>query len=143
MTDPSRNNQTPIKEQESLRRRVQVLEQSDARREQVEQKLRGNEERYQLITDNVRDTLWLMDMKMQTTWISPSVVRTRGFTLEELRSLPLERQMTPKSFPKASALMEKHLTPERLADPSPRLRPLRSHGGGDPDRGERLTKQFQ
>ena len=83
--------------------------------------LRETEERFRLITDNVQDTVWLMDMNMQTTWISPSVEQKRGFTLEELRSLPLERHLTPESFRRAVALMEKNLTPERLADPCEKI----------------------
>ncbi len=86
-------------------------------RKQAEEALQENEKRFRLITDNVRDTVWLMDMNLQTVWISPSVERKRGFTLEELRSLSLEQHMTPESLRMALELIEKNLSPERLANP--------------------------
>ena len=86
-------------------------------RRQTEQALRENEKRFHLITDNVQDTVWLMDMNMRTTWISESVVRQRGFTLEELQSIPPEKHVTPQSSRTVMELIEKTLTPERMANP--------------------------
>jgi two-component system, cell cycle sensor histidine kinase and response regulator CckA len=83
--------------------------------------LRETEKLFRLITDNVQDTVWLMDMNMQITWISPSVEQKRGFTLEELRSLPPERHLTPESFRRAVAWMEENLIQERLADPCEKI----------------------
>jgi len=87
------------------------------KKKRAEDSLRLNEEKFRLITDNMRDTLWLMDMQMRTTWISPSVFRTRGYTLEELASMPLDQHLTPQSLQKAMLAMSTLLTPENLMGP--------------------------
>ncbi len=87
-------------------------------KERVEAALRENEQRYRIITENMRDTIWIMDMDFRTTYISPSVVTARGFTLEELQEMPLEKHLTPQSLKTTLDVAAKELTPERLADPS-------------------------
>ena len=86
-------------------------------RKRMEERLRETEERFRLITENVHDTVWLMDAGLQTTWISSSVEKTRGFTLEELKAIPLEQHLAPHSLRIALDLIEKNLTPGKLADP--------------------------
>jgi PAS domain S-box-containing protein len=79
--------------------------------------LREQEDRYRLLADHMTDTVWLMDMDLRTTFISPSVVRVRGFTLEELRDMPLERHLTPASLKAATETFVEEMA--RLnADPS-------------------------
>ncbi len=85
-------------------------------RKKIEEALFRSEQQYRLISDNMQDTLWLMDMDFKTVWISPSVVKTRGFTLAELQSMPLEKNLTPESYGIALKIMSEELTPERLAD---------------------------
>lgn len=87
-------------------------------KERAETLLRENQERYRIITENVRDTVWIMDMDFRTTYISPSVTATRGYTLEELAEMPLEKHLTPESRKIASEVIAGNLTPERLADSS-------------------------
>jgi PAS domain S-box-containing protein len=87
-------------------------------RRQAEEALRESEQQLRLINDNVRDTIWLMDLGMRTTWISQSVIRTRGYTLAELADMPLDRHLAPASLTRMMALAAVHFTPERLADPN-------------------------
>jgi PAS domain S-box-containing protein/putative nucleotidyltransferase with HDIG domain len=66
-------------------------------RKEMEEKLKKSEALYRLLADNTRDAVWLMDMDLKTTYFSPSMLRNRGFTLAEIESMPLEKQMTQKS----------------------------------------------
>ncbi|MBP7738500.1 MAG: PAS domain S-box protein [Spirochaetes bacterium] len=87
-------------------------------RKRADDRLRESEEKYRLITENMDDTIWLMDMNLQTTFISPSVSRKRGFTLEELQSLTIDKHLTPASLEAALAVIAREMTPEMLGDPN-------------------------
>ncbi len=90
-------------------------------RHRLEKKLRESEESRRIITENISDTVWLMDMNFNITWVSPSVVRSRGYTLEELKDFPWEKHMTPDSVKLAARIMADKLTPENLADASRKI----------------------
>jgi len=94
---------------------MNVRDVSDQRR--AEEALRATEERFRLITENMQDTVWLMDANLKLIWVSPSVARMQGYTPDELLRLPLERQVTPESLQVAFGLIEKYLIPERIANP--------------------------
>ncbi|MHB8137900.1 MAG: PAS domain S-box protein [Smithellaceae bacterium] len=94
---------------------MNIRDVTDSRR--AEDALRETEKRFRLILDNVQDTVWLMDMNLQITWVSPSVKHKRGFTLEELKNLSIEKHLTPESLRIAVELIKKNLAPERLANP--------------------------
>jgi PAS domain S-box-containing protein len=83
---------------------------------ETERSLRESEKRYRIITEYTRDAVWVMDMNLRTTWATPSVIRNRGYSFEELAAMPLEEHLTPASLKTVSNLMATHLTPENLAD---------------------------
>jgi PAS domain S-box-containing protein len=70
-----------------------------------------------LVSENIRHMVWLMDMSLRTTWITPSVTTVRGYTLEDLTEMPLDQQLEPGSLALALELMAKHLTPEKIDAP--------------------------
>ena len=87
-------------------------------RRQAELALKASEARYRMLAENMSDTVWLMDMNLRTTYISPSVTRLRGYTLDELNELPYEQQMTPASLSRLMQIMAGALSPENIQNPN-------------------------
>ena len=71
--------------------------------------LRESERRYSLLAESIMDVIWIMDMDLHVTYISPSVERTRGYTVQEVMSQRLEEMFTPESLRKAIRLIEEEL----------------------------------
>lgn len=69
---------------------------------------------YQLILKNVRDVIWIMDLKkMKFIYESPSVLDLRGYTPEEAVALSMEKTITPKSVELVHRELEKELALDR------------------------------
>jgi PAS domain S-box-containing protein len=68
----------------------------------ADEALRKSEELYHLLAEHMIDIVWIMDMNLNVLWLSPSATKARGFSVEEIKALPLERQLTPDSLRKAS-----------------------------------------
>jgi len=66
-------------------------------RKQAQQSVEESEKRYRLLAENVSDIIWTMDMKARLTYISPSVSRVRGYSVEEALAAPIEDVFTPES----------------------------------------------
>ena len=78
-------------------------------KKELEGKLIESELHYRLIAENVNDEIWVFNMTEQRfTYISPSVLSIRGYTVEEAMSQDREQSLTPQS---AQLLAE--LVPER------------------------------
>jgi len=86
------------------------------KRKQTEDLLKQSESRYRLLADHMKDQVWLMDLNLQWIYISPSVEKLWGYTLEELKQSSLEKLLTPASYPAVTDFRSRQL-PMTLKSP--------------------------
>jgi PAS domain S-box-containing protein len=103
------------------KRQVAILFNDITNRKMTEDALRQSEAKFRLIADNTADSIWIFDMDMHLLYISPSVKRMKGFTVEEMLSLSLEEMMTPASLESLMKVFDHEMV-------------LEASGTADPDR---------
>ncbi len=84
---------------------------------QTEKIIRESEKRYRLLADHMKDQVWLMDLNFNVMYISPSVEKTMGYSLDDLKFSPLKKVLPEESFKKAMDFMDAEM-PKALAAPS-------------------------
>ena len=91
--------------------------------------LEGTEERYRLLAENVSDVIWIRDMNLRFTYISPSVEGLTDYSAEEAMNLSLEKTYAPDSIEKGRAALAEEISLERKKDADPnRVRTLEMEG---------------
>lgn len=81
----------------------------------AEEARRKSESRYRLLAENVTDVIWTMDIRnLRFTYISPSVLGQRGYTVEEAMGLTLSETLTPASLERAIGGLAGQLAPENV-----------------------------
>ncbi|MCX6097602.1 MAG: PAS domain S-box protein, partial [Caldiserica bacterium] len=67
-------------------------------RKQAEQALRQSQDKYRMLTESIKDVVWIVDTEtLQFLYVSPSVKRLRGYTPEEIMAQPMDAALTPES----------------------------------------------
>lgn len=89
-------------------------------RKRAEEAMSESEQKYRFLADNTSDTLALLDLDLNYTYISPSVFRQRGYTVEEAMAQRLENNTTPETVKRAFQLLKEELANEAsgIADPN-------------------------
>ena len=64
----------------------------------AEEELRESETRYRLLADHVKDIIWITDLNLIMTFVTPSVEEQLGYTASEIVGKSLEDIMTPESM---------------------------------------------
>ncbi len=78
--------------------------------------LRRSEQLYHLLTENMDDIVWTMDMNLRNTYMSPSVERMRGYTVSEAMLQRIDETLTKDSLKVALKVFEEELALELLED---------------------------
>ena len=81
-------------------------------RRQMLETLQESEEHYRLLADNAADVLWTVDLNMRPTYISPSITRLLGYSVEEAKAKPMEEVFTPPSFELTMGVLAEELAKE-------------------------------
>ncbi len=88
-------------------------------RKRQEEALCKSEERYRLVTENLHDVIWTMDLDLKYTYISSSVERQRGYTVEEVMQQSIHDVMTPESLEKVFNTVDSVLRPILAGEADP------------------------
>ena len=73
-------------------------------RKEAELALRRREKQYRLMADNMSDLIWTMDLKMNPTYVSPSMLNQYGYSPEDAHRIRFDRMLTPDSARKVLGL---------------------------------------
>jgi|GEM_PF-971471 PAS domain S-box-containing protein len=98
-------------------------------RKRAQEVLRESETRYRLLADNATDVIWTTGMDLQLTYVSLSVTRLLGFTVEEAMARTMEQAFTPAAFEKAMQIFTEEVATENA-------------GNGDPNRSRILELEL-
>ncbi len=87
---------------EKLGKRVRELEEQLAEHRKDQEQRQERDEFYRFMTENARDLLFIQDMDLRITYVSPSVTPLFGYTVEEAKRLYMKDFMTPESLERAT-----------------------------------------
>ena len=92
------------------------------REKEMEEALRQCEDSCRLIAENTDDVIWTMDLATERcTYVSPSIEKLRGYTVEEVLQQTLDDMLTPESALLARDLLQQAMQAFLAGDMSYRV----------------------
>ncbi len=89
------------------------------KRKRAEATRQKSERRYRLLAENLTDIIWTMDKDLKFSYISPSVTRILGYSVNEVRNMSLGDILIPSSLDAIEkALAEKKEYQNRTSSPA-------------------------
>lgn len=85
----------------------------------AEEELKKSEARYKLIAEHVKDYVWILDLNLKPTYVSPSVAKATGYSSAELEASSLDKILTNTSYQKAMDLFTEEMSKAKLNPPPP------------------------
>ncbi|MBV2246437.1 MAG: PAS domain-containing sensor histidine kinase [Lentimicrobium sp.] len=68
------------------------------KKELIQAELNERDSVLKMISDNISDVIWVLDLDLKLTYISPSILNLRGYTAEDVMDQSLEERLTPDSL---------------------------------------------
>ena len=90
-----------------------VLLNDVTKRKQNELKLQQSELKYRQITENISDVVWTTDLQINTLFMSPSIEKMVGESVDKYIKRPLSEKFTKKSLEKMNFLFALELEKEK------------------------------
>jgi PAS domain S-box-containing protein len=78
-------------------------------RSRMEDAVKGSEESFRHLMQNAHDVVWIFNLKLGHAYVSPSVKRLRGYTVEEAMQQNLKQVLTPDSYDKMKEIVKKEI----------------------------------
>jgi diguanylate cyclase (GGDEF)-like protein/PAS domain S-box-containing protein len=86
-------------------------------RKETEARLRNSERQYRLLADNADDVIWVQDMNLHLTYISPAVQKLLGYTVDETLASGIMQLLVTQSTHQAQRLFSRSLVEAKKATP--------------------------
>ncbi len=74
-------------------------------RKKAEQALLESESKYRILAEKMHDVVWILNLDLRVTYVSPSTEFTLGFTPEERMSMKIDECMVPESLDYAMQIL--------------------------------------
>lgn len=104
---------------EDLEKRVRLLEEELIKAKQAEGACRESEAKQRFLLDRMMDTIWILDMNMRPTYVSPSSLRVLGYSPEERAKQHLSDMVTPETYARVVEAFARELEKDGAKDADP------------------------